>query len=369
MDEEIERVEAEIRALLPNGWRLMAVGPMDDLPEPDWGDLDQETIAGIRAEQAQARVIYGWGVPPSFGADEAMGPDRLSAARAALARVRRSIVRPGEPGALDARIELVPIDLPGLPDELAGLDIAPDGRWAAATRSDASELMTQDGLRLPTGGYWPSVAWMWNHLVTLEGDGRSHIVVRARDGDVVATWPFTGEVAIGPDWIAAADTGDDPNEDMLQRLVVWHADGSVRRTWTRWVEDAMLLRLPPDGLALVAFDWDGEGSTLFLFDTADADPCAVPMPLQWDRMHYDGPAPSALGGDRFVLIRRDAIWAWSADDTAMTLIHEGPLVAEGRTVDSEAPWRWLSDGRVVVQVDDRWWLVRIVTPDAATAPR
>lgn len=51
----------------------------------------------------------------------------------------------------------------------------------------------------------------------------------------------------------------------------------------------------------------------------------------------------------------------------MTLVHEGPLMVEGRPVDREAPWRWLSDGRVVVCVDDRWWLVSIVTA-AATTP-
>ena len=44
MDGEIKRIEAEIRALLPMGWELMSAGPIDDLPEPDWGDLDQETM-------------------------------------------------------------------------------------------------------------------------------------------------------------------------------------------------------------------------------------------------------------------------------------------------------------------------------------
>jgi hypothetical protein len=172
----------------------------------------------------------------------------------------------------------------------------------------------------------------------------------------------------GPDWIAAADTGDDPNDDMLQRLVVWNADGSVRRTWTRWVENPELLRLHPDGLALVADDLGGHGSVMFLFDTVDAEPRMTPLPIQWDGFQFDGPVPSALGGDRFALVRPDTIWAWLAGDTAMTLIHEGPLMVEGREVDSEAPRRRLSDGRVVVRVDDRWWLIRIVPSGAAPWP-
>lgn len=305
MDVEVERLEEQIRALLPRGWELMHVGPVDDLPEPDWGDLDGDTIARIRADLAQARVMYGWGAPSTIGAGSAAGRDRLSAARAALAQVGRSILRPGEPGALDARIQVTPTDLQGLPADLADLDVAPGGTWAATSLGDDPELVTRDGIRLRVSGAWPSVAWMGTHLVTLEGDRDTVLVVRTRDGTPIATWLCWWDVAAGSDWIAAADSGDDPNDDMLQRLVA-SADRTVRRTWRRWAEDAVVLRLPPDGLALVADDAEGEGSAMFLFDTVDADARVVPMPLMWTSQQYDGPAPAALGGDRFALLRRDA---------------------------------------------------------------
>jgi hypothetical protein len=62
MNDEVERIEAQIRARLPRGWGLMSVGPFDDLPEPDWGDLDPDTVARAVAELASARVQYVGGL-------------------------------------------------------------------------------------------------------------------------------------------------------------------------------------------------------------------------------------------------------------------------------------------------------------------
>ncbi len=126
MDSEVAELEARIAARLPARWSVQFVdpGPVDDLVD------------------AAAAVSYVWSSPDGDVLGFVAGPDRLEAARATLEELEGGFVRPGEAGAFAARIDLVPLDLPGLPDDVIGLDVAPDGRWASIVSVEDPWLLT-----------------------------------------------------------------------------------------------------------------------------------------------------------------------------------------------------------------------------------
>jgi hypothetical protein len=370
MDDELATIEAQIRALLPRSWRLEPFDVLADGLEPEWGDLDAATVAQIRAEMVLARFGYAWAPDETGGGGWATGPTRMQAAQRTLARLREDVAWVGGQGAFHAHIEAVRLSLMGVPVDVASIDIAPDGRWAATTRGEPALLMTRDGPQVPVAGYWVHAAWMGDLLVTLERDEwRSQVVVRDRGGSEVARWSCPWGFVVGRDWIAAADSGDDPNDDILRRVIVWNADGSVRREWqpsATW-EDAEVFALPGGGLGLLANTWSEVGWAMVLFETVDGPPRRVSVPRLWDDMSLSGPPPTALGDDTFALLRRDSIWAWRGGDRAMTLIHEGPFMLDGHDVlGADAEVRWLPDGRMIVRAVGEWWELRVVP---GSAPR